>query len=61
MATSKVYTECRQLWHQEDQEDPEQVAADEAAAAKRLELSRYDYRELQAEGLEKNELALQVP
>ena len=44
MATSKVCTQFRELWHQEDPEDQadsEQVEADEAAAAKRLGLSPY--------------------
>ena len=44
MATSKVCTQFRELWHQEDpedQDDSEQVEADEAAAAKCLGLSPY--------------------
>ena len=44
MATSKVCTQFRELWHQEDpedQDDSEQVEADEAAAAECLGLSPY--------------------
>ena len=44
MTTSKVCTQFRELWHQEDpedQDDSEQVEADEAAAAKCLGLSPY--------------------
>ena len=67
MATSKVCTQFRELWHQEDpedQDDSEQVEADEAAAAKRLGLSTYWLKielDPQVEDLEENEVALQVP
>ena len=54
--------------YQHLQEDPEQVAADEAAAAERLDLSRYtDYRTIELDATSgrrsrsKFEVALQVP